>query len=78
MAKRALPILQEINPKVFIASACLHLFLLAKAIQVRLHLFIVLLFCEVLSLQPIGINRVLKRDFTSLIIQYIILDKGSL
>lgn len=26
MAKRAFPILQEINPKVFIASACLHLF----------------------------------------------------
>ena len=36
------------------------------------------LFCEVLSLQPIGINRVLERDFTGLIIQYIILDKGSL
>ena len=36
------------------------------------------LFCEVLSLQPIGINRVLERDFTSLVIQYIILDKGSL
>ena len=78
MAKRALPTFQEINPKVFIASACLHLFLLAKAIQVRLHLFIVLLFCEVLSLQPIGINRILKRDSTGLIIQYVILDKGSL
>ena len=26
----------------------------------------------------IGINRVLERDFSSLIIQYIILDKGSL
>ena len=78
MAKRAHPILQEINPKVFIASACLHLFLLAKAIQVRLHLFIVLLFCEIFSLQPIGINRVLERDFTGFIIQYIILDKGSL
>ena len=36
------------------------------------------LFCEVLRLQPIGINRVLERDFSSLIIQYIILDKGSL
>ena len=36
------------------------------------------LFCEVFSLQPIGINRVLKRDFTSLIIQYIILDKDCL
>ena len=71
-------LLQEINPKVFIASACLHLFLLAKAIQVRLHLFIVLLFCEIFSLQPIGINRVLERDFTGFIIQYIILDKGSL
>ena len=33
------------------------------------------LFCEVFSFQSIGINRVLKRDFTSLIIQYIILDK---
>lgn len=41
-------------------------FLLAKAIQVRLHLFIVLLFCEVLSLQPIGINRVLERDLTNI------------
>ena len=30
------------------------------------------LFCEVLRLQPIGINRVLERDFSSLIIQYII------
>ena len=36
------------------------------------------LFCEVLHLQPIGINRVLERDITSLIIQYIILDKGNL
>ena len=36
------------------------------------------LFCEVLTLQPIDINRVLERDFSSLIIQYIILDKGSL
>ena len=68
MAKRVRPILQEINPKEFIASACLHLFFLAKAIQVRLHLFKVLLFCKVVRLQPIGINWVLKRDFTSLII----------
>ena len=37
-----------------------------------------LLFCKVLTLQPIGINRVLERDITSLIIQYIILDKGNL
>ena len=36
------------------------------------------LFCKVLTLQPIGINRVLERDITSLIIQYIILDKGNL
>ena len=36
------------------------------------------LFCKILSLQPIGMNRVLKREFSSLIIQYIILDKGSL
>ena len=36
------------------------------------------LFCEVLSLQPIGINRVLERDFTGFIIQYIILDKDCL
>lgn len=36
------------------------------------------LFCEVFSLHLIGINRVLKRDFISLIIQYVILDKGSL
>ncbi len=68
MAKRVRPILQEINPKEFIASACLHLFLLAKAIQVRLHLFIFLLFCKVACLQPIGINWVLKRDFTSHIV----------
>ena len=33
--KRALPILQLINPRLWIASACLHLFLLAKASQVR-------------------------------------------
>lgn len=36
------------------------------------------LLCEVLCLQLIGINRVLERDITSLIIQYIILDKGNL
>ena len=35
------------------------------------------LFCKILSLQPIGMNRVLKREFSSLIIQYIILDKSS-
>lgn len=36
------------------------------------------LFCEVLTLQPIGINRILERDFTSLIIQCNILDKSNL
>ena len=78
MNNTTLSFLQEITTKVFIALVSLHLFLLAKSIQVRLYLFIVLLFCKELSLQPIGINRVLERDFTGLIIQYIILDKGSL
>lgn len=35
-------------------------------------------FCEVFSLHSIVINRVFKRDFISLIFQYIILDKSSL
>lgn len=38
----------------------------------------IMIICEVLSLQPIGINRVLERDFTGFIIQYIILDKDCL
>lgn len=38
----------------------------------------IMIICEVFSLHLIGINRVLKRDFISLIIQYVILDKGSL
>ena len=33
MEKRALPILQLMNPRLCIASVCLHLFLLAKASQ---------------------------------------------
>lgn len=36
------------------------------------------LFCKVHSLQPIGIYRILERDFTGLVIQYVILDKCGL
>lgn len=36
------------------------------------------LFCKVHSLQPIGIYRILKRDLTGLVIQYVILDKCGL
>lgn len=54
-------------------------FLMRKGTKIALNPRATLwLFCEVFSLQPIGINRVLKRDFTSLIIQYIILDKDCL
>ena len=38
----------------------------------------IMIIFEVFSFQPIGINRVLERDFTSPIIQYIILDKQTL
>ena len=41
--KRALPILQLMNPRQWIASACLTFFLLAKASQVRLFNIIVIL-----------------------------------